>query len=111
MKVNNIFVLSKISKPEHLKSHNLLKVSFSNIRDLRTNFLQCESFLLSQSLDILTLCETNIDDSIHANHHSFYHYLPLIRKDSSTHMHGLGRFVKSSPPFTRDVSLETSKDS
>ena len=38
-------------------------------------------------------------------------YLPLIRKDSSTHMHGLEVYVKEGLPFTRDLSLENSTDS
>ena len=35
-------------------------------------------------------------------------YLPLIRKDSSTHMHGLAVYVKAALPFARDLSLENS---
>ena len=38
-------------------------------------------------------------------------YLPLIRKDSSTHMHGLAVYVKEGLPFERDLSLENSADS
>ena len=38
-------------------------------------------------------------------------YLPLIRKDSSTHMHGLEVYVKEGFPFARDLSLENSADS
>ena len=104
-------ILSKVSKPGHPNSHNSLMVSFSNIRGLRTNFLDCESFLLSKSPDILALCETNLDDSIDTNHFAVNGYLPLIRKDSSTHMHGLGLFVKDSLPFARDTSLESSEHS
>ena len=37
-------------------------------------------------------------------------YLPLIRKDSSTHMHGLEVYVKEGFPFARDLSLENSAD-
>ena len=36
---------------------------------------------------------------------------PLIRKDSSTHMHGLTVYVKEGLPFVRDLSLENSADS
>ena len=39
------------------------------------------------------------------------HYAPLIRKDSSVHMHGLAVHVKEGLPFARDVSLENSADS
>ena len=38
-------------------------------------------------------------------------YLPLIRKDSSTHMHGLTVYVKEGLPFAQDISLENSADS
>ena len=37
-------------------------------------------------------------------------YLPLIRKDSGTHMHGLAVYVKEGLPFTQDLSLENSAD-
>ena len=43
-------------------------------------------------------------------------YLPLIRKDSVTHIHGLAVYVKVGVggvgvPFVRDYSLENSADS
>ena len=38
-------------------------------------------------------------------------YLPLIQKDSSTHMHGLAVNVKKGLPFARDLSVENSADS
>ena len=38
-------------------------------------------------------------------------YLPLIQKDSVTHMHGLAVYVKEGLPFARDLSLENSADS
>ena len=38
-------------------------------------------------------------------------YLPLTRKDSSTHMHGLTVYVKEGLPFARDLSLENYEDS
>ena len=38
-------------------------------------------------------------------------YLPLIQKDSITHMHGHVAFVKEGYPFAEDVSLESSEDS
>ena len=38
-------------------------------------------------------------------------YLPLIRKDSGTHMHGLAVYVKEGLPFTWVLSLENSADS
>ena len=38
-------------------------------------------------------------------------YLPLIRKDSSTRMHGRVVYVKEGHSFERDLSLENSADS
>ena len=38
-------------------------------------------------------------------------YLPLIQKDSSTHIHGLAVYVKEGLPFARDLFLENSADS
>ena len=38
-------------------------------------------------------------------------YLPLIQKDSSTHLHGLTVYVKEGVPFAQDLSLENSADS
>ena len=104
-------ILSKVCKPDNFESHNSLKVSFTNIRGLRSNFVDCESFLESNSPDILALCETNLDDSIDSGNFSVRGYLPLIRKDSSTHMHGLAVYVKEGLPFARDLSLENSADS
>ena len=88
-----------------------LKISLSNICDLQTNFPHHESFILSQLLDLLILCETNLEGPIHTSHHSIHDYLSLIQNDSSTHMLGIGHFVKGNLPFTGDVSLESFKHS
>ena len=37
-------------------------------------------------------------------------YLPLIQKDSSTHMHGLAVYVKEGLLFAQNLSLENSAD-
>ena len=104
-------ILSKVCKPDNFESHNSLKLSFTNIRGLRSNFVGCESFLESISPDIFALCETNLDDSIDSGNFSVRGNLLLIRKDSSTHMHGLAGYVKEVLPFARDLSLENSADS
>ena len=96
-------ILSKACKPDNFESHDSLKLSFTNIRGLRSNFVDCESFLESNSPDILALCETNLDDSIDSGNFSVRGYLPLIRKDSSTHMHGLAVYVKEGLPFAQDL--------
>ena len=84
-------ILSKACKPDNFESHNSLKLSFTNIRGLHSNFVDCESFVESNSSDILALYETNLDD--------------LIQKDSKTHIHGLAVYVKEGLPFVRDFLL------
>ena len=66
--------------------------------------------LESNSPDILALCETNRDGSIDSGNFSVRGYLPLIQKDSSTHMHGLTVYVKEALSFARDLSLENFAD-
>ena len=104
-------ILSKACKPDIFESHNSLKLSFTNIRGLHSNFVDCESFLESNSPDILALCETNLNDSIDFANFSVRGYLPLTQKDSGTHMHGLTICVKEGLPFAWDLYLENSADS
>ena len=82
-----------------------------NIRGLHSNFVDCESFLESNSPDILALYETNMDDSVDSESFSVRGYLPLIIKDSITHMHGLAVYVKKGLPFALDLYLENPADS
>ena len=95
-------------KPDNFELHNSLKISFTNIWGLHSNFVDCESFLESNSPDIPALCETNLDDSIDSDNFSVRGYLPLIWKDSSTHMHGLAAYVKEGLHFAWDLSLKNS---
>ena len=104
-------ILSTACKPDNFESHNSLKLRFTNIQGLHSNFVDCESFLESNSPDILALCKTNLDDSIESGNFSVRGYLLLIRKDSGTHMHGLVVYVKEGLPFAWDLSLENSVDS
>ena len=87
-----------------------LKLSFTNIRGPCSNFAYCESFLGSNFPDILALWETDLDESIGSGNFSVRGYLPLIPKDSTTHMHGLIVYVKDDLPFSLHVSLENSQD-
>ena len=45
-------ILSKACKPDNFESHNSLKLSFTNIRGHRSNFVDCEFFLESNTPDI-----------------------------------------------------------
>ena len=104
-------ILSEACKPDYFELHNFLKLSFANIPGLCSNFVDCKYFLESNSPNILALCETKLDDSIHSGNFSVRGYLPLIQKDSSTHMHGLAVYVKEGLPFAQDLPLENSADS
>ena len=59
---------------------------------LGSNFVDCESSLESNSPNILALCETNLGDSSDSGNFPVRRYLPLIRKDASTHMEGRTSF-------------------
>ena len=89
----------------------LSKAQLYEYSSLRSNFVDCESFLKSNSLGILDLCDANLDDSINSGNFSVRSYLPLIPKDSTTHVRGLSVYVKEGLPFARDLFLENSADS
>ena len=82
-----------------------------NILGLRSNFVEFESLLESNSPDIVALCETNLDDSIDSGNFLVRGYLPLNRKDFITYMHGLAVYVKEGLPLALDLSLQNSVDS
>ena len=71
-------VLSKACKPDNFELHNTLKLSFTNTRGLRSNFVGCESFFESNSPDILALCEINLYDSTDSGNFSVRGCLLLI---------------------------------
>ena len=100
-------ILSKVCRPDKIESHNSLKVSFTNICGLRSNYVDCESCHESNFLDILDLCQINLVDS-----GNFYvsGYLSLIRKGFNTHMHGLAVYMKEGLPCARNLFLENSAD-
>ena len=104
-------ILLKGCKPDNFESHNSLKLRFTNIWGLRSNFGDCESFLESNSPVTLALCETNLDYSVDSGTFSVRGYLPLIQKNCSTYMHGRAVYVKEGFPFAQDLSLENSADS
>ena len=78
-------ILSNGIKPDNFESHNSLKLNFTNIRGLHSNFVDCGNFTVGG-------------------------YLPLIQKDSTTHMHGLTVYMKEGLAFARDLHLENSLD-
>ena len=104
-------VLSKWRKLDNFESLNSLKLIFTNIRDLRLNFVECESFLESNSSGILALYEINLSDSTDSGNFSARDYLSLFGKNSVIRMHGLAVYVKEGLPIARDLSLENSASS
>ena len=104
-------ILSKGCKSDNFEPHNSLKLSFANMWGLHSNFVECESFLESNSPNILALYGANLDDSIDFGNFSVRGYLPLMWKDSITQTHGLAVYVKEGLPFAQDLSLENSPDS
>ena len=67
--------ISKACKPDNFELFNFLKLSFVIIRGLGSNFVDCESFLESNSLDILDLYETNLDGSVDSGNFSVKGFL------------------------------------
>ena len=104
-------ILSKACKLDNCELQNSLKLSFTNIQGLHSNFVDCESFLESNSPDILARCKASLDDSIDSGNFSVGGCLPLNQKDSSTHMHCPAVYVKEGLPFAQDLPLENSSDS
>ena len=97
---------SKGCIPDNFESHSSPKLSFINIGGLGSSFVECKSFLKSNSPDILALYETNLNNSIDFGNFSVKGYFPVIGKGSTTHMHGLAVYVMEGLPFYRDLSLE-----
>ena len=89
-------ILSKGCKPDNFESHNSLRLSYTNIQAL-IRLLLILNISLNKTLRTFLLYVRG--------------YLPLIRKESTTHMHGLAVHVKEGLPFARDLSLENSADS
>ena len=104
-------ILSKESKPDDFKPHNVLKLGFTNIWGFWSNFVESEYFHESNSLDIFALGEANLNYSIYSGNFTVRGYFPLICKDSITHMHGLAVYVREGLPLAWDLSLENSADS
>ena len=99
-------ILSKRCKSDNFESHNSLKLSFTNIWGLCANFLECKSFLESNSPDTLAQCETNLEDLIYSGNFSVMGYIPLNLKYSLTRLHDLPVYVKEGLAFAWDLSLK-----
>ena len=69
-------ILSKACKTDNFQLHNSLKVGFTNISGLRSNFVDCQSLLESNSLDILVLYERHLHCSIDSGNFFLRGYFP-----------------------------------
>ena len=96
-------ILSKACKPDNFYLHNSLKLSFTNIQGLCSNFTNLS---LNQTLLAFYLCVRQISMTQLILAIS----LPLIRKDSGTHIYGIVVYVKEGLPFACNLSLENSSD-
>ena len=84
-------MLSKGCEPDNFELPNSLKLTFTNIWGLCLTFIDCESFLESNSPDILALCENPID----FGNSSARGYLPLIQKNSTPHINDLAVYSRN----------------
>ena len=83
----------------------------TDVRGLRGNFTDLETFMLKNNPDILALCETNLHDNIHDSDFQLSGYLPIHCKDAG-HMHGLGVYVKSNLSIAQEtIILEDENES
>lgn len=104
-----MLVLPTVQNPDNLGSLNFLQFSFTKIRDLCCNFVSYESFFELNSLDTLVSCETNSEDSIDSSSISVRVYLPLISKNSITHILVFALHEKEGLPFAHYLSLQYSE--
>ena len=100
-----MIILSKGCKPDKFESHNSIKLRFTSIGGLHLNFFDCESFLESNSPDVLALCEKKLDDSIGYGKIYVRGYLPLIQKYSITHMPGSATLLETPGHFSSSGKL------
>ena len=105
------FKMTKVPKTKKHKkpssSPSSLNLSFTNIRGLRSNFSFVESYLLQSSPDLIALCETNLSSAVSSCGYLVDGYLPLIRKDSNSHMLGLGIYIHKNSPSSRKTRFES----
>ena len=73
-------ILSKVWKPDSSEPHNFQKLTFINTAVHHYDFVDCKSFLESNSPDFLTLYEINLDDSVDFSSISVRSYFSLIWK-------------------------------
>ena len=104
-------ILSKGRKSDSFESNNSLKISFTNIQGICSNFAECESCLNQTLLTFLLYVRQIWMTQLILAIFCVRAYLPLIRKDSVTQIHDIAAYVKEGFPFAQDLTLENSADS
>ena len=103
-------ILLKACKPDNFESYNSLKLSLANIWGLGSNFVDVN--LSSNHFSWHSCSMWDKPEWLNcSSNFSVRGYLPLIWKDSSTHIHGCAVYVKEGLPFAWDLFLENSADS
>ena len=64
---------------------------------------------MQSSPDLLALCETNLSSAVSSCDLSVDGYLPLIRKDSNSHMLGLGIYIRKNSPICWETRFESTE--
>ena len=104
-------IVSNVCKPDNLESYNSLKLSFTNIWGLHSNYVGCESFLESNFPDILAYVtqtwKTQLIPAISG--WGFTFLLFDVQKNSVTHMHSLKVYAKSDFLFDEAYLKKTLK--
>ena len=98
-------ILSKC-KTGNLNPSKPFRIAFTNIRGLRANFSDLETYLFQASPDILAISETCLTSDVADDDFSVPGYLPIKRKDSLNGKHGLAVYLKSTLPISRQEDLE-----
>ena len=101
-------ILSIGCKPNNFKSPKSLKLSFTNIQGLHSNFAEYESFPLT----FLLLCEIILDDWSDSGNFSVRGHLPLFNPKGFCYSYSQTcSFMKEGFPFAENLSLQKSADS
>ena len=91
---------SRSNRFQAVKSKSpLLKLSFSNIRGLRTNFGEVSHFLQSRSPDIFAVSETKLDASVSSSEFTPDGY--TFHRFDKAPCHGLALYAKANLPLRR----------
>ena len=80
-----------------------------NVNGLRNKFIEIHSLLCKESLNVLGLCETKIDDSFPDAQFHIENY-QLYRKDRNSRGGGLLLYVQGNMPHRRRLDLEVTTE-